>query len=123
MRIYIFDRSQSTSVDKKKIVAIIKKVLRQEKAKLNKVNVVIERDNYLKKLNKMFFKKDRATNVISFNLDEVSEIYVSYDQVKSPEELYYCIVHGLLHIIGYDHRNSQESKKMRNKCLYYTSDV
>jgi probable rRNA maturation factor len=123
VKIYIFNHSKSTAVDKKKIVATIKKVLREEEFKLNELNIVIERDNYLKKLNKMFFKKDRATNVISFNLDEISEIYVSYDRVKNPEELYYYIVHGLLHIIGYDHRNSHESKNMRDKCLRYTSDV
>ena len=101
----------------------IKKVLREEKFKLNKLHIVIERDNYLRKLNKMFFRKDRATNVISFDMEEVSEIYVSYDRVKNHEDLYYYIVHGLLHIIGYDHRNSHERKNMRDRCLHYTSDA
>ncbi len=108
-------------MDKKRIRTIIKKVLRDEKYKLDNLNIVIESDNYLRKLNKMFFKKDKATNVISFNMEEVSEIYVSHDKVKNREELYYYIVHGLLHIIGYDHRDSHGFKIMRDKCLHYTS--
>ncbi len=104
-------------------MSIIKRVLREEKYELQRLNVVIERDRYLRKLNKMFFRKNRPTNVISFNMKEVSEIYISYDKVKNPEDLYYYVVHGLLHIIGYNHRNKKEEKEMRHKCLHYISDV
>lgn len=104
-------------------MTIIRRVLKEEKYELQRLNVIIERDSYLRKLNKMFFGKNRPTNVISFDMEEVSEIYISYDKVKNPEDLYYYIVHGLLHIIGYNHRNEKEEKKMKNKCLRYTSDV
>jgi len=102
---------------------IIRRVLKEEKYELNRLNIVIERDGYLRKLNKMFFRKNRPTNVISFNMEEVSEIYISYDKVENPEDLYYYVVHGLLHIIGYDHRDKKEKKEMRNKCLRYTANA
>ena len=121
MRLAIFNRPDCPSVNKGKIVKIIKRVLREEKYELQSLNVVIERNNYLRKLNKIFFRKDRATNVISFNMEEVSEIYISCDKVKYPDDLYYYIVHGLLHIIGYDHRDKKGEKEMRKKCLRYIS--
>ncbi len=94
-------------------------MVKGEGFQLANLNIVITDNNYLKKLNKMFFKKNRPTNVISFNMDEVCELYVSRDKVKDTKDLYYYIIHGLLHIIGYDHRNKEEVKIMENKCLKY----
>lgn len=94
-------------------------MLKEEEFQLGKLNIVIADNSYLKKLNKMFFRKDRPTNVISFNMDEVSEIYISYNKVKNRDDLYYYIIHGLLHIIGYDHRNKKEDRIMENKCFEY----
>ncbi len=123
MEINIFNQSLCSSIDGKKIMNLVKRILKEEKFKLSNLNIVIADDNHLKKLNRMFFKKNRTTNVISFNMEEVSEIYISFDQIKEHEELYYYIIHGLLHIIGYDHRNKAEGKVMRNKCLLYLSYV
>lgn len=67
----------------------------------------------------MFLNKNRTTNVISFNLDDVSEIYVSCDKIKNIEQLYYYIIHGMLHIIGYDHKNKTGERLMDEKCLRY----
>ena len=50
-------------------------------------------------------------------MDKVSEIYVSGEKAKNNRQLYYYIIHGLLHIIGYEHRNSKENKLMENKCF------
>lgn len=119
LKVNIFNQSDYASVDKKRINSLIRKVVKGEGFQLTNLNIVITDNNYLKKLNKMFFKKNRPTNVISFNMDEVCEIYVSRDKVKDTKDLYYYIIHGLLHIIGYDHRNKEEVKIMENKCLKY----
>jgi rRNA maturation RNase YbeY len=55
-------------------------------------------------------------------MEEVSEIYVSQERAKDNEELYYYIIHGLLHIIGYDHRNKKEELLMGNKCCEYLNN-
>lgn len=102
---------------------LIRKVVKKEKAKLDTLNIIITDNTYLKKLNALFFKKNRPTNVISFNMDDVSEIYVSRDKSRSNEELLYYIIHGLLHIIGYEHRNAKEELFMENKCLDYLRNV
>ncbi len=119
MKVNIFNDSDSLSIDKKKIVNLVKKVAKEEKFTVHELNIVIADNKYLKKLNKIFFKKNRPTNVISFNMGEISEIYISCDKLKNNDDLYYYIIHGLLHIIGYDHRTKKENTIMNNKCVQY----
>ena len=71
------------------IVSLIEKTLDAEGTMLKNLNIIITNDNYLKTLNRRFLKKDKPTNVISFHMEEVSEIYVSYDRVSDTSELYY----------------------------------
>ena len=56
-------------------------------------------------------------------MDELSEIYISHNKIKRIEDLFYYIIHGLLHIIGYDHRTKKENKVMEKKCLKYLQHV
>ena len=121
MQINIFNKYRRLPLEKRKIVRLVKNILKAEKYKLNTVNIIITNDAYLKELNKRFLKRNRTTNVISFNLDEISEIYVAREKAASNNELYYCIIHGLLHIVGYDHRNNKENVLMDKRCLYYLS--
>ncbi|HEC78778.1 MAG TPA: rRNA maturation RNase YbeY [candidate division WOR-3 bacterium] len=124
MKIELFNQSTyDSAVIRRPIIKLVKKIIAEEKFKLQRLNIIIADDDYLKKLNKLFFKKNRPTNVISFNLDEVSEIYVSFNQAKDVSELYYYIIHGLLHILGYDHTNRKEEKIMDDKCLKYLKYV
>lgn len=121
MHIKVFNPYNKLKINKRTIVQLVKKISKEEKCKLDVLNIIIADDNYLKKLNKMFLKKNRTTNVISFNMDKVSEIYVSGEKAKNNRQLYYYIIHGLLHIIGYEHRNSKQNKLMENKCFRYLS--
>lgn len=122
MRIGVYVTSGRTRAKKTKIKRLIKKVLAAEDKQLAVVNVILTDDQYLTRLNELYFKKKHATNVISFDLGEVSEIYVSEDRAGDVYELYYFILHGLLHVIGYDHRNKREDSLMEKKCVEYLSD-
>jgi ssRNA-specific RNase YbeY (16S rRNA maturation enzyme) len=122
MRIDIYVTSGRTRANKTKIKRLIEKVLAAEDRQFTAVNVILTDDQYLTRLNEMYFKKKRATNVISFNLGEVSEIYVSEDRAGDVYELYYFILHGLLHAIGYDHRDRREDRSMEKKCVEYLRD-
>jgi probable rRNA maturation factor len=104
---------------RKDIIALVEKTLVDEKTELKNLNIILTNDNYLKELNRKFLKKDKPTNVISFRMEEVSEIYISYDRISNIDELYYYIIHGLLHIVGYDHKTKAETKTMESKCLQY----
>jgi probable rRNA maturation factor len=122
MRISIYAIAGQATVKKDVIRRMVRRALKAEGKQLNTINIIIADDAYLKNLNEIYFNKKRPTSVISFDLDEVSEIYISRDRAKHVDELYYYIMHGLLHLIGYDHCNKRESVKMQKKCMGYLVD-
>ncbi len=110
-----------------------------EEAKLSKgeLNVVIADDQLLKRLNRKYRDKDAPTDVLSFSYldsadqdsltgDEfaVGDIYISIDRAGEQaklsghnlkRELALLAVHGLLHLLGYEHNGDNQAKKMREK--------
>lgn len=119
MRINIYETLQDPRISRERIRRLIRRVLKNERKEFAAVNVVLTDDAYLKRLNYEYFRKNRTTNVISFNLGDVAEIYISEYRARNTDELYYFVVHGLLHAIGYDHANRKESVLMNKKCLEY----
>ena len=60
-------------------------------------------------LNKKYRKKDKVTDVLSFG-EELNEIVICPSVIKSKKELVKVLIHGILHVLGYEH-----SKAMRDK--------
>jgi probable rRNA maturation factor len=119
MRINIYKASGSMKVRKGEVRRLVRKALGDEGKDFSEINVILADDQYLRGLNETWFRKKHSTNVISFNLGDVAEIYISQDSASDVEELYYFILHGLLHVIGYHHRDEKESLNMEKKCLEY----
>ena len=88
------------------------------------LNVVFVNDQYIRALNKAYRDKDAPTDVLSFSYgldDLIGEVYISVEmaarqakEYKHPlsDELIRLIVHGILHIHGYDHEENEAYKKM-----------
>ncbi len=110
----------------KPLIARLKKVIKHHDGILN---VVFVNDAYIRALNKAYRKKDKATDVLSFNYDTkfdkhdelVGEVYISMDTARKQakeykhaifNELSKLFVHGFLHIHGYDHEKLNDFKKM-----------
>lgn len=123
MVVNVYDYSGRSTIHRETILQIVHRVLEGEGARMPGLNIIIADDAYLKDLNLHFLDKDRATNVLAFPLGEVNEIYVSIDQAGSETELCYYIVHGLLHLIGYEHDSGRAEKRMHSQCLYYVHEV
>ncbi len=80
------------------------------------VNIIFVKDEYIQDLNLQYRDIDAPTDVLSFNIDEEGkngEIYISPEYVyrsfqgeSFEEEILRLIVHGTLHILGYDHTES-----------------
>jgi len=104
-----------------------------EKLKVGDVsfNVIIVDNDYIHKLNKEYRNIDRETDVISFALEDdktfnpeervLGDIYISIDKAKSQSEEYghslkrelcFLAVHGMLHLLGYDHMEKEDEKVM-----------
>ncbi len=89
------------------------------------VNVVFVNDRRIHELNRRFLKRDRPTNVISFNCDGphlpgeprlLGEVYISRDRARDQSheygvsyssELRRLVLHGLLHLLGLTHRQME----------------
>ncbi|RKY86242.1 rRNA maturation RNase YbeY [candidate division KSB1 bacterium] len=97
------------------------------------VSIIFVDDKYITELNRKYLKKDNPTDVISFKLNEnrenlEGEVYISIDtavvqaedyKVKLEEELVRLIVHGILHLAGYNDLEEKEKILMKNKENYY----
>ncbi len=87
-----------------------------QKYNIGNINIVFVDNKYIQKLNKEHRGIDMPTDVLSFRLDENKndgEIYISFEYVyqsfkdeKFIEEILRLIIHGTLHILGYDHIDS-----------------
>ena len=95
-------------------------------------NVIIIDDYRIHEINKKYRNIDRPTDVISFALEDdttmlktdvrvLGDIYISYDKVRLQAEEYnhstvreicFLAIHGLLHLLGYDHINKDDEDKM-----------
>jgi len=83
-------------------------------SKLENINVVFVQSKYIQNLNKQYRGIDLVTDVLSFNISSDSgEIYICpayvYESFKGSdfeEEILRLIIHGTLHILGYNHKGS-----------------
>jgi probable rRNA maturation factor len=79
------------------------------------------------KLNRLYRKKDKPTDVLSFGVSKamvfskkgprpLGEIYLSPEYIKDQGgDIFYLMVHGLLHLLGYDHKKKGDMIKMSRK--------
>jgi len=123
MRISIFNLTRNPRLPRAGIRNAVRAAARKEKARFHETNIVIAGRRRLRSLNRRYFRRDRSTNVISFHLGDVCEIYVARALARSEYELYYFIMHGFLHALGYDHRRNEERSLMDERCRVYLKHV
>ena len=134
MKIEIFNETKD-NLDE--YIDTIKKVLVHglDKLKVGDVtfNIIFVNNDYIHKLNKEYRNIDRETDVITFALEDdktfnpeeriLGDIYISMDKAKSQSveyghslerELCFLSVHGMLHLLGYDHMEKEEERVMFN---------
>ncbi|MDR1760753.1 MAG: rRNA maturation RNase YbeY [Fibrobacter sp.] len=109
-----------------RFLPLAERILSEEDAAGN-VNVILASDETVRKLNAEYRKLDKVTDVLSFEWHEedlLGEIYIAEAQVKRQapvygnsyyQELKRVLVHGLLHLAGFDHIKVSDRKKMRAK--------
>lgn len=102
--------------DSKLKLPILQVVLEKLDFPQKDVNVIFVSEVQIKKLNKEWRGKDVVTDVLSFNINEadlLGELYISLDYIKKnykkfednfETEFIRLLVHGTLHLLGYDHK-------------------
>jgi len=119
-------------VDSDKIRIWIEDVIKKEKKTVGDITYIFCDDDYLLERNKEFLDHNTLTDIITFNycIDNniSSDIMISIDRVKENsttfensfnEELKRIMIHGILHLIGYNDKSDKEKELMREKENFY----
>jgi len=111
--------------------SVIKRVWEHEKVKNAVCSIIFVGNEEIKKINKEQRGIDKVTDVISFALEDgeipfeefriLGDIYISIPRMQEQakeyghsekRELSFLVVHGLLHLLGYDHMTKEEEEVM-----------
>lgn len=98
------------------------------------LSISIVDDEEIKNLNRDYRGKDKATNVLSFAMNEgdfdsinpeiLGDVVISADtakteceeyQISFEDRLHQLLIHGILHLVGYDHERSQNDEVIMEK--------
>ena len=98
--------------------------------------LLLSNNKNIKKLNKVFRKKNKSTDILSFPLDEkikiskntyLGDIIISYNYLDKPrsqdlklfkEKVIKIFIHGFLHLLGFDHKKNKDYSKMLKEEIF-----
>lgn len=114
------------------LYGVLNATLKHEKVKNAIFSIIFVEDDEIHRINRDYRKVDRVTDVISFAFEDneemmyndirvLGDIYICIPQMKrqaisyghsEKRELSFLAVHGLLHLLGYDHMTKEDEEKM-----------
>lgn len=136
MKIQVENRQAQIKINRKKLRNTVLKIFKILDCPENEISICLTDDKNIKQLNKEYLGKDKATNVLSFSLQEgeygtinplaLGDVVISVDTAQKDaktghltleQEIDFLLIHGILHLLGYEHENTsdQAAKKMRRK--------
>lgn len=140
---FFAEQIKFTLLQKRQIRQWIQQTILNEKKTLGEINYIFCSDKYLLHINKTFLKHGTLTDIITFPIEQSSdhptiqsfnhktingEIYISIERIKENakkfrstqnQELLRVMIHGVLHLCGYEDKGATNQKKMRQKENYY----
>ena len=124
------------AIDSERLERLASAVMEREGLPPGEVSVLITDDEMVRRLNREYAGEDTPTDVLAFSLTEgeefaspddvlrLGEVIISYptarrqaDDAQRPvrDEIEHLLVHGVLHLLGYDHAEPAEEERMRGR--------
>jgi probable rRNA maturation factor len=130
------NKQKKEKIDVSRLRRNLKRLLKKLEREDAEVSVLIVDDGQIQSINRDYLDRDRPTNVISFAMTEglggdihpeiLGDIIISAETaardaasggLELMDEMDFLLIHGLLHLIGYNHENSspEETERMKSK--------
>ena len=128
IRVNSENRNRNRKIDLSKTDRVARKALKEMGRKDAEVNIIFLSSQKIRVLNRTYFGRDRATDVIAFPAGErgkfLGDIAISSDRaavnsriygVPAMEEAALYVIHGILHLLGYEDATEKGRARIRKK--------
>jgi len=123
------------------VLDLLSKITEDKNELKKSASILLTDDLYMKEINKKWRKLEKATNVLSFPVSKISkeedyffigDIVLSYETILSEcksrnksfrDHFLHLLVHGFLHLLGYNHDNERDEKEMEELEVNYLSKL
>ncbi len=128
--------SKAPRLDLDRLRRIALRAAKQHGLRGGGINIILTGDEELLRLNRSYRGIDAPTNVLSFDLrgpsdeDILGEIYISMPRARSQalkrkrslqKEVLHLAIHGILHLVGYEHETEDAWQEMERETRRYTN--
>lgn len=124
----VVNKTRKYKINKKEVKYTVEHIVQKfSNAQNINIDIAFVGKNRIRKLNKDFRKIDKVTNVLSFIIDDIpskeltGEIVICPEKVEEeakklgnnfPDYALFIMIHGVLHILGFDHEKEEERLRM-----------
>ena len=128
MAIHFHNEDVSTSFNKTIVSNWLNNCIQDLDYKTGEISIIFCSDDYLLDINKKYLNHDYFTDIITFNYNEkntiIGDLFISIDRVRENakdlkvdfnNELFRVIIHGVLHLCGYNDKTQDQQKEIRAK--------
>jgi probable rRNA maturation factor len=133
LRVFV-ETTTRARVDEARLARLARRVLLSEEKRDCDLTVVLVDNAYIRNLNRRWLKRNAPTDVLAFsmamgpdaayNYGVLGDVYISLEKAREQageygvsfeEELARLVVHGVLHLAGYDHKKPSDARRMRSR--------
>ncbi|MCX5832234.1 MAG: rRNA maturation RNase YbeY [Deltaproteobacteria bacterium] len=134
MQLLIENRQKKVKVDRRRLRQTANKIIRELGCRDKEISLALVDNDQIREINRQYLNRDYPTNVIAFSQLEgdfgdlnptlLGDVVISVERAAGDgpaggltldDELDFLFIHGLLHLLGYEHENTTEAEAQRMK--------